>query len=264
MDLLSQALIFSLLIWVAWLFISTLSQEKSLEVENNIHNIEEEAPPSVPPVLYQLNTDLIRYRLYSTKHLQKDTQILYSNIILKNLWINEPFHSTFYKFLLMLNKDTYFVRDPFSKVITSNLRNDANQMVKVESYLVLSVLELIAYCISNCLGSIKKFRRSDAQNLTLALMIFVLQKSENMIESYLFTMKKYLFEDYPDANKCEYILSLLDHHDERLKFIPAVYDLAIRNVDRHPYVAGTTQPELSTNTLFLPNKVLQTLPSNVF
>ena len=76
MDLLSQALIFSLLIWVAWLFISTLSQEKSLEVENNIHNIEEEAPPSAPPVLYQLNTDLIRYRLYSTKHLQKDTQIL--------------------------------------------------------------------------------------------------------------------------------------------------------------------------------------------
>lgn len=264
MDLISHILIISLLLWVVWLFISTLSKVKSLEVENKIQNIEEEAPPSAPPVLYQLNTDLIRYKLYAIDGMRRDTQELYSNIILDNLWINEPFHSTLFKFLLILEKDVYYIRDPFSKVITSNLRNDANEMIKVESYLVLSVLELIAYCISNCLGSIKQFRRTDAQNLTLALMIFVLQKSENMIESYLVEMKKHLFEDYPDADNCEYILSLLDHHDERLKFIPAVYDLAIRNVDRHPYVAGTTQPELSINTLSLPKKVLQTLPSNVF
>lgn len=264
MDILSLLLIVSISAWIIWIIFPVSVQQKEYKTEDEKQKVEEEEPQNTPPVLYQLNTDLIRYRLYSTKHLQKDTQILYSNIILKNLWINEPFHSTFYKFLLMLNQDAYFVRDPFSKVITSNLRNDANQMVKVESYLVLSVLELITYCISNCHGSIKQFRRTDAQNLTLALMIFVLQMSENMIESYLFEMKKHLFEDYPEVDKSEYILSLLDHHDERLKFIPVVYDLAIKNVDRHPYVAGTTQPKLSINTLFLPKKVLQTLPSNVF
>jgi hypothetical protein len=257
MDISSQILIISLFILVVWLILSTSTKQKSLVAEDEIQIAKEEEPSSVPLILYQLNTDPIRYQLYSTKHLRKDTQKLYSNIILDNLWINEPFHSTFFKFLLILEKDTYFIRDPFSKIITSNLRNDANQMVKVKSYLVLSVLEIIGYCISDCIGPIQQFRKHDAQNITFALMLLICQKSENILVTDLSEMKKFIFEDYPDAEKIEYILSLLEQHAEQFKFIPVVYDLAIKNVSRHPYVAGTAQPKLSINTLFLSKKVLK-------
>jgi hypothetical protein len=253
-----------LLIWLAWLFFPAQSRNNKAQIENATQEIEEEAPPIAPPVLYQLNTHLIRHQLYSTKHLRKDTQLLYTNIILRNLWINEPFHSTIFNLLLILDKDEFFIRDPFSRVITSNLRNASNEMVKVESYSVLSVLEIIGYCISDCIGLITKFRKNDAQNITFALVFFVLQKSENMTESDLLKMKKYLFENYPDANHIEYILSLFEQqHDERLDFIPSVYDLAIKNIDRHAYVAGSAKPKFCSNAIILPPKTLQSLPNCV-
>jgi hypothetical protein len=257
-------LIILLLIWLAWLYFQSQNRNKKPQIENAIQEIEEEAPPSAPPVLYKLNTDLIRYQLYSTTHLRKNTQMLYTNIILGNLWIEEPFHSTIFNLLLILDKDEYFIRDPFSRIITSNLRNDSNQMVRVESYSVLSVLEIIRYCIGDCMKSINKFKKNDAQNITFALMFLVLQRSENITESDLLEMKKYLFKNYADANHIKYILSLFEQHDERLEFIPSVYNLAIKHVDRYPYVAGTGKPELYINTINLPKKMFQTLPANVF
>lgn len=234
------------------------------QIKDDIQHIEKEELYSAPPILYQLNTDLIRYKLYVTNDMCKETQMIYSKIIFSNLWINEPFHSTFFKILLILNQDGYFIRDPFSKIITSNLRNDANQMVRTESYLVLSVLQIIGYCIGKCIGSIKQFRKNDAQNITFSLMLLILQKSENILATDLFKIKKHIFKDYPDADSIEYILSLLEQHDERLEFLLAVYELAIKNVSRHPYVVGTSQPKLSIDTLFFPKKTFQTLPMNVF
>ena len=264
MDILSQYSIVLLLIWLAWLFFPSQSRNKKPQIENAIQVIEGEAPLSAPPVMYQLNTDLICYKLYSVRHLRQETQMLYKKVILQNLWINEPFHSTFFKLLLILNENYFFIRDPFSKVITSNLRNDSNLMIKVESYSVLSVLEIIAYCMGNCMSEINKFRKNDAQNITFALMLLVLQKSENMTDVDLLDMKKHLFENYPNANLVEHILYLFKHHDERFEFIPLIYDLAVKHLNRYPYVAGTAKPKLCSNAIILPPKTLQSLPYSVF
>lgn len=260
MDLVSHILIILLLLWVIWLFISTLLQEKSLEIENKIQNIEEEALPSAPPILYQLNTDLIRYQLYPAKHLSKEAQMLYSKVILDNLWINEPFHSTFFKLLLILNENRFFIQDPFSNVIKCNLRDEYNQMIVVESYTVLSTLEMVEYCIHENFRSIFRHKKQNPKNVILAWILWIMKKSLNIYEDDLLYLKKNVLEDYAQV---DHIVSLIEMYDSRFDFIRLTYNFAINFVDRHPYVADGTPSKPSTTVIKLPIKTLQTLPKNV-
>lgn len=260
MDISTQYLIVLLLIWLAWLFFPFQGRNKKSHIENATQEIEEEAPPSAPPVLYQLNTHLIRYQLYSTKHLRKDTQLLYTNIILRNLWINEPFHSRFFKLLLILDENQFFIRDPFSKVIKCNLRNEFNQMVTVESYTVLSTLEVVEYCISEGLHSIFRLKKQNAQNVILAWILWIMSKSQNMDKADLYYLKKNVLEDYVQVDD---LVSLIEAYDSRFDFIRLTYDLAINFSDRHPYVEANKKSESLTTIKKLPIKTLQTLPKSV-
>lgn len=259
MEILSFPIIL-LLIWLAWLFFPFQGRNSNAQIENTVQEIEEEAPLSASPVMYQLNTNLIRYKLYTTKHLRKETQILYSKVILENLWINEPLHSTFFKLLLILDENQFFIRDPFSKVIKCNLRNEFNQMVTVESYTVLSTLEVVEYCISEGLHSILRRKKQNVQNVILAWILWIMSKSQNMDKADLDYLKKIVFEDHTQV---DHLVSLIEAYDSRFDFIRLTYDLAINFSDRHPYVEANKKSESLTTIKNLPIKTLQTLPKSV-
>lgn len=248
------------LIWLAWLFFPFHNMSHKEQLEDDIQHSEKEEQHRVPPVLYQLNTDMIRYKLYSVNHLSKEAQILYTKVIIENLWVNEPFHSTFFKLLLLLNENRFFIQDPFSNVIKCNLRDEYNQMIVVESYTVLSTLEMVEYCIHENFRSIFRHKKQNPKNVILAWILWIMKKSLNMYEDDLLYLKKNVLEDYAQV---DHIVSLIEMYDSRFDFIRLTYNFAINFVDRHPYVADGTPSKPSTTVIKLPIKTLQTLPKSV-
>lgn len=259
MEILSFLIILGL-IWLAWLFFPFHSMSHKGQIKDDIQHIDKEEHCAAP-VLYQLNTDLIRYKLYSVKHLSKEAQILYTKVIIENLWVNEPFHSTFFKLLLILNENQFFIKDPFSNVIKCNLRDEYNQMVIVESYTVLSTLEIVEYCIHKNFHSIFRLKKQNPKNVILAWVLWIMKKSQNMNEDDLCHLKKNVLEDYVPI---DHLVSLIEMYDNHFDFIRLTFDFAINFSDRHPYVADSTQSKPFIAIAKLPMKTLQALPKSVF
>ena len=44
-----------------------------------------------------------------------DFNFIYELVIHDNLWINEPFHSKFYEFCMIINDNDFMIIDPSSK-----------------------------------------------------------------------------------------------------------------------------------------------------
>lgn len=68
------------------------SEEVTIEENISDNSIEKE-----PKKIYELQTHKVKYQIYDySKNLTYEFRDLYVDIVLNNLWINEPFHSTFY------------------------------------------------------------------------------------------------------------------------------------------------------------------------
>ena len=91
-----------------------------------------------PERVYPLQTHNIKYWLYNPSYSLRTYGLigLYNDLIIKNLWINEPFHSKFYEILMVLDKNEFMIADPHSRVITMNVRGKDNQLSTSKSFQV--------------------------------------------------------------------------------------------------------------------------------
>ena len=77
--------------------------------------------------VYKLNTHEVQYSLYYPIYDGLvDFISIYELVVHNNLWINEPFHTKFYEFCMIINDNDFMIIDPSSKVITMNIRDKYN------------------------------------------------------------------------------------------------------------------------------------------
>lgn len=188
----------------------------SNEDKENEEKVEEK-----PEKLYQLNVNKIRYLLYHPKKEGLDKiKYLYEMVVLENIWINEPFHSKFYDFLIMINDNELMIIDPTSKVITMNIRDRHNQIQTSKTYQVYDTKEIIEFTILSCIHDIKKFNKNDAQNILLSIMIFILKISVHYLSrTGPYDIINELLKDYEHNNLITNILELIEENDEQFSFI---------------------------------------------
>lgn len=229
---------------------NSFNEAKEIHSEENISNdfIEKE-----PEKIYQLQTHKVKYLIYDySKNLTYEFTDLYVNIILNNLWINEPFHSIFYKLLILFDKDEFIIKDKNSKVLTLNTRDKySNTMIVSKSYQVFSSKKILKITLLKALNEIIKFRKDDAQNIILAICIITLQKSLHFSNGKISND----FVDKLLTTNIKDIISMIEKKHHQLLFVEDSFLFAFLNTRTEPY---NDSEELSfvkipTN---LPKKVL--------
>lgn len=212
-----------------------------------------------PELKYSLNTDRVKYFLYSSGVLKSfEMEKLYTTFVVQKGWIDEPFHSTFFRILLTLDDNELMIINPNSKILTLCMRDENEKMTQSKSYEVFSTNQILGSVLSETSNKIFNFSKTNAQNITLAICIIAIQKSTHylQIEEPLSMIDKF-FADYENLEDVKHTLSLIEKESEQLLFIKEAFEDAQTYAYSYPYNdSGVTTKalEIASN---LPKKILK-------
>ncbi|MGP2657881.1 hypothetical protein ACOJTA_12660 [Malaciobacter sp. WC5094] len=157
-------------------------------------------------ILYQLNINKVRYKFFNSSEDLNEFSYLYHLVIYKNLFINEPFHSKFYEILLTLEKNDFMIIDPFSDVLILNVRDRNNETQTSKSYQVFRTNNIVDFVIRQTIDEILEYNRKDAQNILIAIMIFLIKESVYYLDkSISLNTTTKLLENYEHKDCINYI-----------------------------------------------------------
>lgn len=218
---------------------TTIKQQSTIAAET----VDQEQPNEL---VYNLNTDKIKYYLYNAKEeLDFKSYQLYKKIIYENLWISEPFYTKFYNFLLTLEKNNFMIIDKNTNVITMNMRDENNKMHVSKSYQVFSVQDISIVTIKCALDNISQFQTSDAQNIIIAIFVIVLKQSVHYLshDAQLATIDN-LLDNYEYKKNVEHIVSLIEQKDNQLTFVHKALAQAFNICNTFPFNDSELPPSV--------------------
>lgn len=229
-----------------------LEQEKQINLEHTKKMKEEKFEKS-----FLGEKEPVKYYLYNTDSLDYSIKNMYKEIVNKNLWINEPFHTKFYEFLVLINYNDFMIVDPHSKIITMNTRDKYNKMQTSKSYQVYSTKDIIKHMISYCINEIKRFNKKDAQNLVISIFIVALKLSVHYLSrEVLQDIIDKMLKDYIHSPAIRNIIQMIEAKNEKIYFIQeSIYD-AFSVVETLPYNDSEVPKSLEIKRKISP-KVLQ-------
>lgn len=189
------------------------------------------------PVMYELQTHKIRYWFFKPyRDLQSNLATFYENIVRKYLWINEPFHSIFYKTLLFFDKNKLMIIDPDSRVVTMNLRDANNKMHTSKSYQVFSTRDIVQIVIEDAMSNILRFAKNDAQAIVFAICIIALNKSMHYVSKETpQEISNELLNEYKDSYIVKIILGSIKDGDSQFAFVEEAFSQAFKSAQTFPY-----------------------------
>lgn len=207
-----------------------------------------------------IKPEKMRYWLYpSVRDLSFECRILYDLVVVKNLWIDEPFHTKLYEILLLLSRNNFMIRNPNSSDLVINIRDENDIVQTSKSYEVFSTNELLYATIEYSLGSIVGFYESDAKNIVFAIVLIICEKSQYFNQKELpLALIQDVLKEYSELENIWYILELIEAKDRRFDFIEKAYELAIQKAITYPYNDSTSPLHLQISSN-LPKKVLKNI-----
>ncbi len=225
------------------IFMSKNIQENTKEIEVNsfdeieeitaIENISTNLIKKETEIIYELQTHKVKYLIYDySRNLTYEFRDLYIDVVLNNLWINEPFHSIFYKLLILFDKDELMIKDKNSKILTLNIRDQySNNMIVSKSYQVFSSKKILNMTLIKSINEIIKFNKDDAQNIILAICIITLQKSLHFSNGKISndSVDKLL------TTNVKAIITMIQDKHHQLLFIEDSFLFAFLNTITEPY-----------------------------
>ena len=218
-----------------------LKEKNTLQKENYLQNLQQklinEDIDEESRRVYKLNTHKVQYSLFNPIYDGLDDfNSIYELIIHDNLWINEPFHTKFYEFCMIINDNDFMIIDPYSKVITMNIRDKYNKVQTSKSYQVYCTKEIIMHAIRYCITAIKIYNKNEAQNLLISIFVLALKQSVHYLspEATQNIVDKVL-EGYEFAQEIRDIVWLIEEKDSQFYFIQESINNAFSMVGTLPY-----------------------------
>ncbi len=188
--------------------------------------------------IYKLNTHQVQYSLYNPIYDGLyDFVSVYELVTHDNLWINEPFHTKFYEFCMIINDNDFMIIDPSSKVLTLNIRDQySNKMIISKSYQVFSSKEIIKNVIRYSITDIKSYNKIEAQNLLISIFIIVLKQSVHYLSHEVpINIIDKVLEGYEHSQVIRDIVLLIGKKDSQFYFIQESINYAFSAVETFPY-----------------------------
>lgn len=207
--------------------------------------------------LYSLNTHRVRLTLFDARSDLYKLVYLYELVIVKNYWINEPFYSKFYELLIMFEKNNFMIIDQNAKVITMNIRDSNNKVQTSRAFEVYSSRDIVESIITISMQNILQFKQQDAQNIALAICIFILEKSVHYLSTEVpRVVINNLLCDYKSVNNVTIIVELIKEKNDLMKFVYDAFEQAQNRATRYPYNDSEVPRQLHLPQK-LPQKFLQ-------
>ena len=227
-------------------------QQKKLQIELEIKKKQELFEKSI---LGQ--KEAIKYYLFNTDLLRYNLVYLYKDIICDLLWINEPFHTKFYEFLMLINDNNFMIIDKNSEVMTMNIRDKYNKMQTSKSYQVFSTKDVLIFVINQTINHLARLNKYDAQNILLAIFVFALEQSVHYIsrDIAINTINE-LLKSYPYNDNIIDISKSIKDENSNLKFVSSAFNLAFSKLNTLPYNDSEIKKPLEFPPK-LPQKFLQ-------
>ncbi|ARU48112.1 hypothetical protein [Sulfurospirillum diekertiae] len=214
---------------------------------------------SEPEQVYPLQTHNIKYWLYTPSYSLRTYGLagLYNDLVVKNLWLNEPFHSKFYEILMILDKNEFMIVDSNSKVITMNVRGRDNKITTSKSFQVFATRDIVVATFSNAMSDIVRFNQLDAQHIVVAICILLLEQSLHyQSQEVSEDMIKTILKDYEFTEDIYHITTLVKGKDEQLQFVDIAVKIAFQTSSTYAYNDSEVPKPLQLPTK-LPQKVLK-------
>ena len=224
-------------------------QQKKLQIELEIKKKQELFEKSI---LGQ--KEAIKYYLFNTDLLRYNLVYLYKDIICDLLWINEPFHTKFYEFLMLINDNNFMIIDKNSEVMTMNIRDKYNKMQTSKSYQVFSTKDVLIFVINQTINHLARLNKYDAQNILLAIFVFALEQSVHYISRDIAINE--LLKSYPYNDNIIDISKSIKDENSNLKFVSSAFNLAFSKLNTLPYNDSEIKKPLEFPPK-LPQKFLQ-------
>lgn len=243
----------------------TFNEKTQISESENIRSLQEQKTKdskieeSKPEPVFKLQTHNIKYWLYNPSYSLRTYGLigLYNDLVMKNLWINEPFHSKFYEILMILDKNEFMILDPHSRVITMNVRGKDNKVSTSKSFQVFSTKNIVVATLNNAMSDIIRFNQHDAQHIVLAICVIALEQSLHYQspEVALNTVKTIL-KDYEFTEGIRCIMDIVEDKDEELKFVDNAFQIAFQISCTYAYNDSEVPKSLQLPTK-LPQKMLK-------
>lgn len=226
--------------------------------EDNAQQSNKIKESKVEPIIYQLQIHKVKYWIYTPSYsLSTCLTVLYNDIVIKNLWLHEPFHTKFYEILMILDHNELMIIDPRSKVMTLNVRGKDNQLTATKSFQVFATKDILEATLRNAMSEIVQFHQHDAQQIVIAICVFTLEKSLHyQSDEVSIDATQNVLRDYAYIENIYYIRGILERKDEKLQFVDKAFKLALRTSPTHPYNDSEVLRPLQIPTI-LPLKALK-------
>lgn len=204
---------------------------------------------------YQFNTHAIKLKLYPKSHFKNYiVEEIYQKIVIDNYWLEEPFHTEFYKILQFIGSNKLWIKDPKTREIIINIRDNNDKLSKKTSMNVLALTEVLESVLYGLLLDLKRkkiFNKNDLQNAILSASVYVLSESGEID-----FICKILGIVYSDKKSLRY--SLVDTIYENISFeiknkivkgdflnftsITKIYNEVLFNSNQYPYTFSKDEP----------------------
>jgi len=226
--------------------IQVLKEQKKLRLEYEHRN-----------KLYSLNTHRVKLTLFDAGRDLLQLNYLYELVIVKNYWISDPFYSKFYELLLVFENNNFMIIDPNTKVVTMHLRDHNNEIQTSRAFKVYSSADIVETIIRTSMQNIFKLNQQYAQNIVIAICIFILEKSIHYLSQGV--SKKIiidLLDDYKNAQDVRKIVKLIKEKSASVKFVFDAFEQALNMSITYPYNDSEVLKQLQLPQK-LPQKFLQ-------
>lgn len=233
--------------------------EEVVDTEEEIEDKVEQPKEEEKEQIFHFCTHYIRYKVYDDYNLSYASTIIHWTFALKNLWLQEPFYSSFFRLLCFLDKNILCIKDQNSEGYWLNLRDEDDKEIDTKAYNVIKILDIISEVLKENKELILRYRRDDAQQIVLSIFIYCISKSQQFKNTNIEDICSNFLQDYPCKNDIVYIISLFNKRGHLLNFIQKSFKKVLKYCHRQPHTEYEEKKQEQDIKLIpeLPEKILR-------
>ena len=224
---------------IAIIFFTYMLYKAYLELKKKqIQNEKSRATINYLDNLKELKRESVKYKLFSPYIFYNDgSSDLYKQVIVNNLYLEEPFHTTYAKLLVFWQKNNSWIKTDNTKTIT--LLVDGK---KSNSFKIYYKKELVFKTISDTFRELKnrKLSKTYIQTVLVSILLFYINDKKT-INSFSKNCK--------DKKNISLLLSSLKNSRHESYFIHDYFEDAKKYVQEYPYNDTDTAQQSSIKFL---------------
>ena len=222
--------------------------------------IEEKEILRIPKREYFINVGSyckVRYNYYLPSSFgNNQTKKLYTNIIVSNTWIEEPFHTVFTSILKFLEENDDCIKSESTstiKIKIARINESAN------AYKVYSVKELIFMTLDEVYRQIRtEYNTKNIQIILLATLLFKINLLRSMSSVYNnindINCADIFLDKFENSKKVLYVIKQIKQETEQFNFVNIIFQNSKKFATEFPYEdSHESQKNLLALSNYVPN-----------